>query len=246
MKKLIVILTGCLIVCVAQATLITDDFNRIDTAPSNLGSNWTVTAGLTGQAHFKISGDTAFNTDYVNQNNTGKDTAYLNTLGTLNTDGKRFTISCDIKLDNTGNSNFTGLMFNYQDPLNYYILRYNGLGTSVGLAHVIDGVVGTFGGTAQSFTHDVSKFYTLTVSSTAAYTFDWSLKNDLGTVLCSATGATDNTSSFTDGFGGIFSANSFDNTYDNFSLEVIPEPVTLGLFGLSSIIITAFHRIFRC
>ena len=228
---------------VVWAALITDDFNRPDQGSSSdgslIGPTWANADSSTDR--WALSGGSLRSVVV-----TPTAVLYNTGLETGSSVDRNFTLSADIaaKAPNI----WSGVVFNYQNSTNFYVFRFKVGTTSYQLNRVVNGSTGgpVFASDATAtFAEDA--FYTLTVSSTAAYNFDFSI-TEVGsaTVLNPITTAVDVNSNFTDGYAGVYSdgGTGFVNAYDNFSLEAIPEPATLGLLGFSIIALIRVRRIF--
>lgn len=212
--------------------LITDNFDRVDTSyetgGSSVSSYWM---NSDSSDQWKISGSNLFL-------NVQSDPAILYNAGlsTVSGNGTNFILSVDVAANVTGG--WAGVVFNYQDPLNYYQLRIKGGSSSYQLNRVVNGGAGgpVFASDATT-PFAVGSFYTLTVTSTNAYEFDFTI-TDAGssTPLNPTASAIDVNANFAGGFAGVYSptasgATDPDATFDNFSLERItdsgPLPATI-------------------
>ncbi len=223
----------------AQGALITDDFNRADTALSSdlsasIGSGWTAGSSIT-------EGQIASNAARVTVTESGSGMAVNTSLASLNEGrGTHFTVSADVTLDSAGGGVWGGVVVNYQDEDNFYALRYNGEGT-VQFYRVWTGGGNSWSG--GSFTHVPGRSYRVTVASDTPYIYDFSITDlTTDTVVFSAAGQNVGVSKHTNGYSGLYS-NSNAATFDNYQLEVIPEPATIGLFVISSASILFWRRL---
>lgn len=160
---------------------------------------------------------------------------YNDALETVSGNGTNFTLSLDVASKTSGA--WAGLVFNYQDDSNYYAARFKSDAAGFQMIKVVGGVVGVmqYGNTSANFVEDV--FYTMTITSDTAYVFDITItKAGQSAVFGSGTDRTDTESNFTGGYAGVY-ANStgYSAGHDNFSLEVIPEPATMGLVGMFAV-----------
>ncbi|MCK5675849.1 MAG: hypothetical protein KAH99_02410 [Verrucomicrobia bacterium] len=199
MKKSILTIS---ILCAASAVwaaIITDDFNRLDTAysadGSSIGANWVNGAGAD---NWKIAGNNLFvNTD------AGAGILYNNSLQTVSGNGTSFTLSADVA--GHAINIWSGLVFNYQDENNYYYLRIKPGSESYQLISYVGGgnerVIVTKDDALTTFAPETQ--YTLTVTSDTAYSFDFAI-TEVGssTVLNPTTAATDPYARFTGGYAG--------------------------------------------
>lgn len=193
-------------------TQVVDDFNR---APMPLTP---VTAFLGG--YWMQNGANSWSiTNDVLLTNPGSTPAVLfNNAFTL---GTTFTLSADVAAEET--NAWVGVAFNYQDDGNFYYLRikpgspYYQLIGEVGGNETAKVMVSD----AATETFAAGTYYTLTVSSSSPYAFDFSI-TEVGsaTVLNGTTHVEDNDSNFTGGYAGLYSpSTSRVSMFDNFSLS---------------------------
>jgi hypothetical protein len=218
----------------ATSTLVTDDFNRRAgyNSRGEVGSPGVWTNGFTGSGSQWgiVDGEASANLG------TGSVGLLVNkAVGTVSGNGNSFVLSADVKaLADTG---WTGVIFNYTDKNNYYCFRYKCGANNWVVQAVKNGEVSRLGnaGTASVIFQN-NTYYTLTVSSENLYEFDVSIKEYLsGTVLVSdfriGVRATEQLSG---GYGGLYQSGIRGKDrvrFDNFSLEVIPEPATIGMLA---------------
>ena len=228
----------------AWATLITDNFDRADTTRTTYtvnvgGSGWTQSGdGVNPASDWWISGNTARGRARAS------DAVMYNTdLSTVSGGGDSFTLSTDVMTLNGGYWN--GVAFNYTDADNMYFIRFKSDTGEYQLIERNDGVQTTHVNTTLSsgtFAQDVS--YTITVASDAAGKFNYSILNG-ATVVVSGS-VDDSANAVTGGYAGLYTTgldNAAQGVYDNFSLEVIPEPATLGLFSVAFGLILVIRKI---
>ena len=247
MKKYMLVIIG-MAICAssAMAIIITDNFNRSDSNwssdGSTVGSGWTGTQVGSENHNWKIS-DNA-----VVANVNPQDVALYNTdLALNNVGGYSFTTSLDVTVD-VDEQIWSGIAFHAQDSKNFYYARIRA-GSAVGSNNVQIGGLGSGSGlwenestalpdgNGQNFV--TGETYTFSVSSDTANVFDVSVvrKSDEA-VMYSESGITDAGLTLTGGYAGIYHGTavlggSIKSHYDNFSVEVIPEPATFGLLGLA-------------
>jgi len=246
MKKSIAIISLLVSVSSAWAALITDNFNRDNTAQTantvNVGGSGWVQAGdgtATGSDWF-ISGNT------LNaRNRTNPANLYNDSLKTVSGSGTNFTLSADVSAKIAGA--YAGITFNYQNASNYYVVRLRGDFNTYQMLKVVDGVAGIIVSktdSSQKFT--LNSLYTITVTSDVAGDFDFTITAaGNSTVLNPTTSGTDTISIFTEGYAGLYVGTGLlDHTakFDNFSLNVIPEPATIGLFGVAVGVVLLIRR----
>ena len=249
MKKIAFTVVFGLLSWSAQASLFTDDFNRANTAsstnPALIGSGYAVwypaTTNTTPQ--FKIATNAL-----VFSGGTAKNISlYQNTIQTANTGGNSFTISEDITTVGTAAPALLyGLCFNVQADGSLYALRIN-----TGSTNVLQFLKFNAAGTATS-TRNVaisgllatSSVYHIEVSSSAAGVFDYTLTGaNLGSGL-SGTFTADVSGVLSNGYGGVYSsAANAGVSFDNLSITSIPEPATIGMLGLGTLVVLLTRRL---
>ena len=228
MKKSILFIGLLLGVSAARGALITDDFNRTDTvySPSAVGGTW---ANGIGSDYWSITNGA------VNMDVTSGSAALINNgLTTISGSGTDFTLRADVAQTTGGTS--AGLVFNFQDADNYYLLRFNP--TRYQVFAVYDGNIESVLSVTQG-SYPFDAFHTVTITSDEAYNYNFTItEQGSSTVINTTTIWTDPNSRFTGGYAGFYGAGNTavlpEGAFDNFSLEVIPEPATLSLMGLAS------------
>ena len=233
MKRSIITIGILCAASAAWATLVTDDFNRTNTTQSNdtslIGSNWKQSAGSANQ--WLISGNILHARPLVNPA-----ILYNDALQTVSGGGTNFTLSLDVSAKVA--TAWAGVAFNYQDDGNYYYLRIKEGSSNYQLIGAVGGaqtasVLVNKTDASITFTEDV--FYTMTITSDTAYNFDFTI-TEVGssTAVNPTASVVDGGGNFTGGYAGLYtpSAGGHNAKFDNFSLEVIPEPATLGLMGV--------------
>lgn len=244
MKKSALIMALMLSGSAAMATLFTDDFNRGDTAystdESNIGANWVAGAA---DAQSAIKGNTLAYEPKTVANNVFYNTTLDMTSGGA---GDSWSMSFDVTLRGAGT--WGGIAFNVQDANNYYGIRFKAGDTSGGLVRVVNGSIANVKALTASATVTAGVAWTFSVSSTDAYAFTYSVTSLDGLTTLVSGSATDALNNFDGGGGGIYynhalSSQLPDVYADNFSVEVIPEPATFGLLGLSALGLLATRRL---
>ena len=226
MKKYLIASILLLSMCVAQAATITDDFNRADLDYTNdcslIGAGWTQDVAAN---KWQLNGGKVYANPGI------KPAVMYNTgLETESGGGAAFTFSMEHtpRLDNL----WSGVVFNYQNPSNFYILRLKTSSTSYQLLSSVDGVLGILKSATDATTNFVKQVaYTLTVSSDAAYEFDFSIAQG-GTVIASGNSVVDAAENFTGGYAGTYvdAVGGAPAKYDDFSLEATPPLPRSSLF----------------
>ena len=230
----------------ASGVVVTDDFNRAATtaqtpasSPNEIGTQYTITNGswMIGPS---IGGT------YLQANEASL--MYLNTVEAKNTEGFSFTLTSTVLIP-TANNDFSrsgGLVFGLQDANNYYALRV-GINAQATLGGPVIGqaqLVKVVGGVATSLavvsnlTLSSSTYYNIAISSstTLANTFTYSISTTGGSLIYSNT-ITDST--FEDGYIGFYRNGGGTVRFDDFTLEVVPEPsvFSLAVFGLAVVML---------
>lgn len=194
-------------ISVVWAAQISDDFGREDTAfstdGSKVGENWV----NSGENLWKISGG-SLETDLK----VSPSILYNNELQV----GDAFAASIDVAALVYG-----GLVFNYQNPNNYYELRFKAGTKAVHLQCLVDGVAENLLMDNAAATFVAETMYTLSVTSGSPHHFDISIAEAGGsTVLYSATDVVDVNGRHTQGSAGAY-ATSGDARFDNFKMALV-------------------------
>jgi len=217
MKKQIAIISLLLGASTVWAELVTDDFNRADQGltsdGSQIGANWENSSTLSkwGISHDRLISEAV---------GAGTQPVLYNTaLSTVSGNGAKFTVSLDVMA--LSQNVWAGIAFNYQDENNFYWFRLKGGVNNWSLARFVDGAGEHMasGSITGDFAFDTD--YTLTVSSSEAFTFDYEIKETAtGEVLVTGN-ATDANSSFTGGYAGVLQSTTGPNrnSFDNFRVE---------------------------
>ena len=210
---------------VLNVTLVTDDFNRTDTvySPSAVGGTW---ANGIGSDQWSITNGT------VNMDVTSGSAALINNgLTTISGDGTTFVLSADIARVPSGT--IPGLVFNFQDDNNYYLLRL--LSDKYQVFTIYNGDIESVLSVSEGTFAD-NTFYTVTITSDEAYNYNFTItEQGSSTVLNSTTNWVDPNGWFTGGYAGLYGAGNTtalpEGSFDNFSLEIIPEGGYAGWAG---------------
>ncbi len=205
---------------------VTDDFNRADTAWSSNGadirSDWTVS----GTNVWRINGN-RLEVDLPDSVN-GSSILYNSSIQLANGGGESFALSADVTA--TTNDQWCGVVFNYQNPSNYYMLRIKTGTTSYQIIPVIDGANGAdlelFSDALVTWAAGTA--YTLAVSSASAYGYTFEITEaGSSTVLNPNTSVSFATSHHDGGYAGLWALSvnlgveTVPNcTFDNFDLTV--------------------------
>lgn len=228
----------------AQAVLVTDNFNRANTVFTNevgatIGAGYALTQlGGDRQAQARIL------TNQIQLTQTTGGTANANNI-VLRYTGlelanagpeESFRVEGDIRSANSvAASLLYGLAFNYQSDGSFYVARIN-TGNAANILQFVRfnsaGVASSFHSAANSQMLAISSLYNLVVESSGAGVFSYTLSgaNIDGGVLSGT--ATDTVLKLEGGFAGFYSTGANTSIlFDNLSIEVIPEPATLGLVG---------------
>jgi hypothetical protein len=231
-----------------QATLITDNFNRSgigyssNAAAALVNANWTNGVGQTAQ--WAVTGPNKLLTKTTN--GAGYAALVNKALETLSGSGKSFTLSADLMPLQA--NNWAGVVWGYQDASNYYFLQMKANTNIMQVYKVVNGTqskIGSDGLASANFA--IGGTNTVTITSTTAYNFDVKITNKgTGATLLSTTSRTDTNSSFTGGYAGLILTTPGSDSrfaFDNFSLQVIPEPATVGLLGGGALALLLMRRV---
>lgn len=259
MKRIIVSIALGLACSAVQATLFTDNFARANTAfetntTTSIGSGYelTQTAGdrfasiriLSGQLQMQqiTPAGSSVNSANVVFRQTGIELQNSNV-------GDSFTVSGSIKSYNgIAPALLYGLAFNYQSDGSFYAARITtGTNNAVAVLQFVrvdsSGVASSIKNVANSTALAVNSVYSLSVSSSAAGVFSYTLDGanlDGGQLTGTAT---DTVLKLVNGQAGFYaSAPNTNPLFDNLSIETIPEPATLGLVGLTAVILIGARR----
>jgi hypothetical protein len=202
----------------AWCAQVTDDFNREDTfldeTGESLGTKWHSSRASAGWGI--ENGQVSVKSSEPNS------VLYNSSQKTMSGSGSSFTVSLDVTARTS--PVWAGIVLHYQDADNYYCFRYKAEANNYALARMVDGdLVNLVNLTLETGAFAVGKSYTLTVKSSDPYQFEYEIRETGESIL--ATGvATDGNSSFTGGYAGILETTIGPNrnTFDNFSLEVVP------------------------
>jgi len=211
----------------ASGMLLTDSFDRADTKYSTdasvVGASW-VNSDLSDRV--KVSESNLFINAGV-----APGILYNKAMETISDNGSGFAVHADVW---TKNGTWCGLVFNYQNTTNYYVLRMRGNSRCYQLLRVVNGseqVIVNKSDASKTFSAET--FYTLNVSSDMEYLFDFSIKEVSGTAILNPTAACrDAHSSFTGGYAGLYCAQTRSNPdgkFNNFGVEVLLEKPLSGV-----------------
>jgi hypothetical protein len=193
----------------AHAESFSDEFDRPDTEFSKdgsvIGESWVV-AGESGLCKIKSGALTV-------QRIKNPAVLYSEKAETSSGGGKGFRIQADVT--STG---WAGLIFNYQDPDNYYYLRYKPGSTLYHINARENGTDVMLLGANASEGFDPATAYTLTIESDRPGRFVVTVTKAGETKSLSRKQADDPKSRFKDGFGGIYCASS-EASFDGFKFE---------------------------
>lgn len=256
--KRIVVMLGLGLTCGAvQAALFTDDFNRATTAfetntTTSIGSGYEITQTVGDRiASIRIL-NPALQMQQINPAgssiNAGNIVFRQTGIELTNSEvGDSFTVSGDIKtFSAAAGSLLYGLAFNYQPDGSFYAARIDtGTDTTVLQFLRVDGLgnVGAFANVVNSTALATSSTYTITIESSTVGVFNYTLDGanlDGGQLTGTAT---DTALNLANGHAGFYSSGANTTpTYDNLSIQTIPEPATLGLITLASVGLLGLRR----
>jgi len=222
-RKQMKMLTGVIGTVLCQMTLhaglikFEDDFNRANVASTSdgvlIGDGYVISAGTVQLSGGSISGVTGSSNALM----------YYNKIVLSH----EFTVAADVSYA-LGSTRYAGVVFNYQDKDNYYFARI--LGADFQVRRVVNG---SAAGGVLLVAKDVvaeGTNYRLTVTSGSAYKFDISL---VGGTTDKTWEVTDGGSNFTGGYAGIITSAANNTVIENFYIETIREPATVGSFFIS-------------
>jgi len=231
MKRKLLIAALLCGVSASWATLVTDDFSRAEPVDytsdtSQIGPHWKQN-WLTNK--WSISSGGSVYGDIKR----GEAVLYNDELQTTSGGGDSFTLQLDYAGRHTATV-WGGIAWNYQNPTNFYCLRYKNTTDNYQLISWKDGVIAEYQSGHASSAFADSTLYHFSISSSNAYEFAYAIsKASDGSVVASGS-FNPAAASFNGGYGGIYqtSTGGAHTVTDNFSLEVIPEPATLGMVAL--------------
>lgn len=215
----------------AWATLVTDDFDRPNVDYTNdtsqIGAHWQQDRPTN---LWQLNGASK---EVFSDINDKEAVLYNDELALASGGGDSFTFSLDYAARHDATI-WGGIAWNYQDKDNFYALRYKNTTTSFQLlTRRNDGWTNVSSGNAtEAFANN--GYYTFEITSSNPYDFGYSItKVSDSTVVASGT-YNPAGSDFTGGYAGFYQSDTggAHAKFDNFSLEVIPEPATLGLVGM--------------
>lgn len=226
-----------------QADLITDDFNRSagHIVFGTLGT--TVWTNMQGYGSWGITNGVVT----VRTGGTVGNLVVVNTgLQTVSGNGTNFTLSADILTHTT--LAWGGIVFNYQSTSNFYTLRYRPDSTAanaIQISKYANGGITRYSTLAAGNYLSSGTSYTFEISSTNAYEFTANIYEAGSTDVKFTLSAKDTGSSFVGGYAGFLQVDAGNDIfqYDNFRLEVIPEPATLGLLGGGTLALLLMRRV---
>jgi hypothetical protein len=249
-------LTGLILLACGSgwATVITDTFDGSTGYSTNaavsIGGGWVNPYETTSQFRVaKKDGELSFDAPSgVDMNYLIYNTGVAMTAGTAG-DGTGWTLTADVrtKIDGT----YAGVAFNVQDQGNLYALRIKTNTQQAQVVKVVNGSISSVeaGSTSMVANTVAGQMYTFTISCDEAGTIDYTItEKGSSTVLNRITSST-STVVFDGGYGGLYlwhgesASNSPEAVYDNFSVEVIPEPATAGLFAFAGASVLLIRRI---
>ncbi len=138
---------------------------------------------------------------------------------------EKFTVSATVRIDSPSGAHFAGVVFNFQDPKNFYVFRVNSGTGENGLYQVLKMVDGAWKG-VKGAKFDAIKSgvpYTLIVQGKAPGSFTFSIKNGETDVLKAGDATDPNGAPYVGGLAGLYTGAS-DCTILNFTLEAASVP----------------------
>ncbi len=204
----------------SAALVFTDDFNRANTPAQNgdLGSDYDITGSIFLNSNHAITQTSAASYALYN----GFDISQ--------------SISLSLDIYSQSNSRYAGLIFNYDDASNYYLLRASFNDTSSTAWQFIKLVNGSqtvvTSGTIALGNMPLNTWRTLKVESTGiAGQYSFSLTNVGGTTTYASSLLSDSSLAIS-GQAGLYFSDSFVWA-DNLSITTVPEPSTWALIGIA-------------
>jgi len=231
MKKSMLIISMLCAASAAWATLVTDEFERPDqdtngsADTSLIGPSWKQNPASVDR-WFILGGQLR------NKGVDALNIIYNDELAMASGGGDSFVYSAYVS--SKASLARVGIVFNYQDDDNFYALRLQSDSTSFQAIKYVGGALSLMNGNsnvsaASNFVEDA--YYRLIVTSDTAYEYNYTVLSGATTVLTGT--ITDVGGNHTGGHAGYYAgAASWSAGFDNYSLEVIPEPATLGMMGL--------------
>lgn len=230
---------------IASASIISDDFEREVTTTQTSNPNAISTVDLTwhiDSGAWNIS-SAASAGRVPNQLLASADGfIYAQELESQRSGVYSYTLSADVWCGGyeSDSARRQGLVFNYQDDQNYYAADYlvNSAGSGTfRLLEYVDGARNVLG-QANGVNIDRVLYYAIDVTGDASG-IEASISTTGGTLLQSLS---DSSTTYLDGYAGFWRNSSTGAGFDNFSLEVIPEPTTLSLLGVVGLGLVGFRR----
>gem|GEM_PF-665529 len=237
MKKAICLLMLGALCSTARAVTVTDEFNRENTSFASTVAEVAATIGPNWKPVVTGTYPEYSSTYRINDNALGFGAAtgwkpfLINTAAqTLNDgEGTGFTLSATFK-DNSSTGKATmGLIFNYQEPGSFYMLRQYFSGTTNFLQLLSFKNFTVTGGVAlnaiNAYPYVKGEAYTFKIQSDDPYIFNFSIADSSGAVIYSKPKITLNAGQvkLKDGLGGFF-CNNAAVVIDDFKLTDGPEP----------------------
>lgn len=206
----------------ASAVLVfTDDFNRANTGSPNggLGSNYDLT------------GDIFLNSNHALTQTASASNALYNGFDLSQS------ISLSLDIYSQSDSRYAGLIFNYADSSNYYLLRASFNASSSTAWQFIKYVNGVqtvvSSGSISAGNMPLNTWRTLQLASTGTTgQYSFSLTDVSGTNTYASSLLSDNSLAI-GGQAGLYFSSSFAWA-DNLSITTVPEPSTWALIGIAS------------
>jgi hypothetical protein len=234
MKKAICLFILGTLCSAAWAVTVTDDFNRENTGFVSTVSEVAATIGPNWKPIVTGTYPDYSSTYRINNNAlsfgaaTGWKPFLINTAAqTLNDgEGTGFTLSAVFKDTSSAGTATMGLIFNYQEPGSFYMLRQYFGGTTNFLQLLSFKNFILTGGVAlnamNAYPYVKGNAYTFKIQSAGSYIFNFSIADDSGAIVYSKTNITLNGGQvkLKDGLGGFF-CNNAAVVVDDFRLETL-------------------------
>lgn len=221
-----------------------DAFSRADVSPtsdgSDIGPNWVI-----GSGEFDLAGGPRRGVR-VNENTTAMVANSVMWNTTVGLNEGNFTASTSVYSATAGRRG--GIAFFVQDSDSFLSFEIRSGFNDWRVSQFDNGTQTTVtSGTLSSGTFTADAPFTLTVSSSAADTFDLSVIDETTSTELVLTSFTDSSLAFNSGFAGVYyELNSGQVRWDDFSVTSVPEPSSVALLtgfaGLSVVLLRRRRR----
>ena len=158
----------------------------------------------------------------------------------LETTEEAFTLKGAVIVDSRNTAAYFGMLWNFKDESNHYLMRYFINGITQVLRHSAAEGTRVIKNVAGAFTPVNAHGYEIDISSAVAGSFNLSIT---GSLVYTTTSWMDTAPFLSGGYGGLY-ANNGGATYDDFSLDAVPEPMAGGggLMGMVALGLVFIRR----